>query len=482
MGTVLFGTDGVRGVANADLSVELAMSLGQAAARVLRERAPSGQRPRVVIGRDTRRSGPMLEAALAAGLASEGFDVLLAGVVPTPGVSFLTRHWGCAAGAVISASHNPAPDNGIKFFAPDGSKLPEALERDIERFVLGRGGAAAEDGAGGEKGAGRRPVGAGVGRIDAAPEAIAAYRDFLLGTVRSDFSGWKVVIDCAHGAASAVAPRLFEALGCQVVVLNAEPDGMNINVACGSTHPEGLQEAVRAEGARIGLAFDGDADRMLAVDEEGSLVDGDRILALCGADLLARGKLAKGAVAATVYSNMGLDAFLRRRGGRVIMTPAGDRAVAEAMAEHGLVLGGEKSGHIIFAEYSPTGDGLISALQLMELLAREGRSLSELAREVVLFPQVLENVRVVGSSAERRTLVASEPVQEAIARAEGRLGPFGRVFVRPSGTEPLVRVMGEGEDEGAVRAAVKEVVAALEAQWAKQAPGLSSGASSAEER
>lgn len=457
------------------------MDLGQAAARVLRENAPSEQRPRVVIGRDTRRSGPMLEAALAAGLASEGFDVLLAGVVPTPGVSFLTRHWGCAAGAVISASHNPAPDNGIKFFAPDGTKLSEDLERDIEGIVLG-GSASADGGARGESGGNRRPVGAGVGRIEAVPEGISAYRDFLLGTVRSDLSGWKIVIDCAHGAASAVAPELFAALGCHVVVLNAQPDGMNINVACGSTHPEGLQEAVRAEGARIGLAFDGDADRMLAVDEQGSLVDGDRILALCGADLLARGKLAGGAIAATVYSNMGLDAFLRRRGGRVIMTPAGDRAVSEAMAEHGLVLGGEKSGHIIFAEYGPTGDGLISALQLMDLLARSDRPLSELAREVVLFPQVLENVRAVGSSSERRALVASEPVQEAIARAEGRLRPFGRVFVRPSGTEPLVRVMGEGEDESAVRDAVKEVVAALEAQWAKQAPGLSSGAPSPEAR
>lgn len=470
MAAVQFGTDGVRGVANADLSVETVTRLGRAVARALREAGTDdGGRPTIIVGRDTRRSGPMLEAALAAGLAAEGFDVVSVGVIPTPAVAYLVRRWQAWAGAVISASHNPAQDNGIKFFSNEGFKLPEEVEKRIEALFRGDASMVSD----GAEGGASPLIGAAVGTVIHRGDGESEYLNYLLQTMPADVGGWKIVIDCAHGAASFVAPKLFAALGCQVEVLHAQPDGMNINAGCGSTHPEVLQDAVRRSGAALGLAFDGDADRLIAVDERGNVVDGDAVLAICAEQLLEEGKLAGNAIAATVYSNLGLVEALGRLGVDVMMTGAGDRAVLEAMLEHGLVLGGEQSGHIIFREHATTGDGLVSALQLMAAMAARREPLSHLAGRMTRFPQVLKNVPVAGSIDERKALVASEPVQEAIARGEAMLRPLGRIFVRPSGTEPLVRVMGEGKDAAAVEAAVKEVVAALEALGAEKAPGLS---------
>lgn len=474
MAAVQFGTDGVRGVANADLSVETVTRLGRAVARALQDAGTEYEgRPTIIVGRDTRRSGPMLEAALAAGLAAEGFDVVSVGVIPTPAVAYLVRRWQAWAGAVISASHNPAPDNGIKFFSREGFKLPEEVEKRIESLFHGDAFHGLED----ALGEGESPLtGAAVGTVIQRPDGEGEYLNYLLQTISADVRGWKVVIDCAHGAASSIAPQLFEALGCQVEVLHAQPDGMNINDGCGSTHPETLQAAVRRAGAVLGLAFDGDADRMIAVDEQGNVVDGDAVLAICAQRLLAEGKLAGNAIAATVYSNLGLVEALGRLGVDVMMTGAGDRAVLEAMLEHGLVLGGEQSGHLIFREHATTGDGLVSALQLMDAMAALGEPLSRLAGRMTRFPQILKNVPVAGTIDERQALVASAPIQEAIARGEEKLQPLGRIFVRPSGTEPLVRVMGEGRDAAAVEAAVEEVVAALEALGAEKAPGLSASA------
>lgn len=431
----LFGTDGVRGIANQELTPELALELGQAAARALTQ----GQRPRFIVGRDTRVSGEMLECALAAGLTSAGADVVRVGIVPTPGVAYLVRELHADAGAMISASHNPVPDNGIKFFDQAGYKLDDETEDRIEAMMKG-----------GER---HRPTGLSVGRIEDASGAWRQYADFLKATAGQAFSGLRVVIDAACGAAWQVAPHVYRELGADVVILNDEPDGASINVKCGSTHPEVVCEAVRQHGAHAGLAYDGDADRLIAADENGNPVNGDRIMAICGLHLLKKGELPHSQIAATVYSNLGLIDAFRQNGGDVVVTQNGDRYVLEALRREGLVLGGEQSGHIIFLGYNTTGDGILSSLQLLKAMVETGRPLSELAAQMREYPQVNRSVRV----AHKHALKDSQDVVAAVRAAESRLGNTGRIFVRASGTEPVVRVMAEGPDQTVIEEIVAQV-------------------------
>jgi phosphoglucosamine mutase len=441
----LFGTDGVRGLANADLTPELALALGRAAVGVLRDAAPSPGRPAVVVGRDPRASGALLESALVAGILSAGGDVLAAGVVPTPAVAFLTRHYGAAAGAVISASHNAMPDNGIKFFGPEGFKLPDAVEDRIEA-ALG----AADQGA-------PRPVAGEVGRLRrTANDAVEAYLAHLLEGI-PDLGGLEVVVDCANGAATAIAPEAYRRAGARVTAVADAPDGHNINDGVGSTHPEHVQAAVAGAGAAVGLTHDGDADRLLAVDERGQLVDGDVILAVTAVDERDRGGLPTNTVVTTVMTNLGFRQAMADHGIQVQQTAVGDRYVLEAMLAGGHTLGGEQSGHLIFLDRATTGDGLLTGLRLLAVVARSGRPLSELARVMRRLPQVLVNVRV----ADRRGLDGASSVWNAVAAEEARLGDRGRVLVRPSGTEPLVRVMVEAETEQEARSTADRLAAVV---------------------
>jgi phosphoglucosamine mutase len=441
----LFGTDGVRGLANADLTPELALALGRAAVGVLR--ADAAEPPTVVVGRDSRASGLLLESALVAGILSAGGDALVAGVVPTPAVAFLTHHYGASAGAVISASHNPMPDNGIKFFGPEGFKLPDAVEDRIET-ALGM----ADQGA-------PRPVGAGVGVLRPAGDAVEAYLAHLLDGV-DHLGGLEVVVDCANGAAAAVAPAAYRRAGARVTAVAADPDGHNINDGVGSTHPEHLQAVVASMGAAVGLAHDGDADRLLAVDERGQLVDGDVILAIAALDERERGGLPTGTVVTTVMTNLGFRLAMAEHGIEVLQTAVGDRYVLEAMRAGGHTLGGEQSGHLIFLDRATTGDGLLTAVRLLGIMARTGRPLSELATVMRRLPQVLVNVRV----ADREGLAGAANVWRAVREEEARLADRGRVLVRPSGTEPLVRVMVEAETEGAAKSAADRLAAAVAAE------------------
>ena len=424
-----FGTDGVRGRANDDLTPGLAYAVGRAAAAVFAARHEAA-RPLVLIGKDTRISGDMLEAALAAGITSAGCDVLLLGVLPTPGVAVLTRLLQAAAGAVISASHNPYDDNGIKFFSADGYKLPDAVEAEIEALID-----APE----------RIPRvhGAALGRIERCQTAQARYGRWLLQQLAPDLHGLRLVIDAANGAASPIAAELFSRLGADVVVTSAAPDGLNINDGCGSTHMEALQQRVVAERADLGLAFDGDADRMLAVDEKGCLVDGDFIITILARYLRAQGRLTADCVAVTVMSNLGLRRALAAMGVGVEETKVGDRYVLERMREKGLVLGGEQSGHIILHQYNTTGDGMLAALALLQALRESGGTLSQLASVMRRLPQVLVNVRV----ATKAGWDTDAEIAAAAAAAEQRLAGCGRLLLRPSGTEPVLRVMVEGENE-----------------------------------
>lgn len=424
----LFGTDGVRGVANKELTPELAFRLGRAATAFFGEESPA--QPVVIIGRDTRISGHMLEAALAAGICSAGGTAVLAGIVPTPAVAYLTRKLNAQAGVVISASHNPYPDNGIKFFAGTGYKLPDAVEERLEAMVL-----AAEDTL-------ARPTAQGVGRIEYRHDLINEYIDYAVSTIGEQFSGCKVVVDCSNGAAFEVAPAVLKRLGAEVIVINDRPNGININDNCGSTHMEGLQQAVVKHQADIGIAHDGDADRCLAVDETGVLVDGDQIMIICGLELLKRNKLKANTLVTTVMSNIGLHQAVKRAGGRLKITPVGDRYVLETMREYGYSLGGEQSGHIIFNDYSTTGDGLITALQLIWAVRKSGKKLSELGSLMTRFPQLLVNVQVKSKEGWQD----NPAISAAIEAGQGRLGESGRILVRPSGTEPLIRVMAEGPD------------------------------------
>ena len=424
----LFGTDGCRGVANAELSPELAFRLGRAGGYFLSKQWDGHEaRPRVVVGRDTRLSGDMLEAALVAGVTSVGVDVVRAGVLPTPALAFVARALGAAGAAMVSASHNPVEDNGIKFFSAGGYKLAVEEEAQIESLVL-----AGEDRL-------PRPTGGGVGRAYDRPDALDLYVKHVTGLVDS-LAGYRLVADVAHGAAYHVAPLVLRRLGAHVTVMNGEPDGHRINVRCGSTHPEALQEAVLREKADVGLAFDGDADRLIAVSSSGRVVDGDVVMGICALDALARGELPGRAIAATVMSNYGLDQALERLGGAVVRTAVGDRNVLHAMLERHLAIGGEQSGHVIFLDANTTGDGIITALKLLGVMRRTGRSLDELAGQVPRWPQVQQSVRV----ARKAGWDENPRIRSAMEEVRQRLGEMGRVLVRPSGTEPVIRVMIEG--------------------------------------
>ena len=438
-----FGTDGVRGVANSELTPELALALGRAAARVLRG-------SRFAVGRDTRRSGPLLEAALSAGLAAEGAGVVSLGVVPTPAVAWWSDTEAAPA-AMVSASHNPFGDNGIKLFSAGGRKLAddveEALEAELAR-ILAEG-----------PNRGAVPTGAGVGAVTAAVGALDGYAASVVASLAGRrLDGLSAVVDCAHGSASVVAPGVLSDLGVEVEVIHAEPDGTNINAGCGSTHPQELARMVAARGADVGVAFDGDADRVLLVDAAGELVDGDHIIAICAIDRHERGALAGDSVVVTVMTNLGFRLAMDKRGIHVVETQVGDRYVLEELESRRLHLGGEQSGHVIFRDLATTGDGLLTALQVLDVMVRSGRSLADLAGEAMTrLPQVLHNVRV----AERDPAVA-ERLAGHIASVEARLGDHGRVLVRPSGTEPLVRVMVEAPTEEEAKAAADELVEAVE--------------------
>lgn len=447
----LFGTDGVRGVANQGLTPELAFGLGRAAGYYFTQKAgsnlPGSGRIKIVIGKDTRISGDMLDAALTAGITSVGADVINVGIIPTPGVAFLCRRLQTNAGVMISASHNPVADNGIKFFDPQGFKLEDEVEDELEALYhrhteLGR------------------PTGIGVGRSFDQPEALHFYEDFLAQSVSVRFDGLKVVVDCGFGAAFYLAPKVFERLGATVIPLNAENDGSRINVKCGSTDIGALQKAVLANSAQIGIAHDGDADRIIAVDELGNKVDGDQILTICGLNLLKEGNLRNGKIAVTVYSNLGLIQAYKQNQAEVIITANGDRYVLEALKKHDLVLGGEQSGHIIFLDKNSTGDGILTALQLIAVMAKSKQPLSKLAAQMERFPQVLKNVRVQ----KKEGWETNSKIKTAIANAESELKERGRIFVRASGTEPLIRVMAEGPDEKELHQLVGMVVEAIQAE------------------
>ena len=436
---VRFGTDGIRGVANGGLGAELVLALGRAAARVLPART-------FVVGRDTRLSGPLLQAALSAGLASEGADVVDLGVLPTPGVAWISAERD-VPGAVVSASHNPFSDNGVKLFAAGGTKLPDAVEEAVEDEldqILDDDGRSP-----------RRPTGPGVGLLERDPDARDAYVGHLVSATEGRrLDGLEVVVDCANGAASVVAPEVLRRLGATVHVLAAEPDGTNINAGCGSTHPELVAAEVVARGAQMGLALDGDADRLLAVDHTGALVTGDELLAMFSRDLAGRGRLAGNTVVVTVMSNLGLRLAMDAAGISVRETPVGDRYVLEALDADGLALGGEQSGHIVFRQLATTGDGVLTGVLLLDLLQRAGRPLAELAGEAMQrLPQVLRNVAVPDPSAA----VEAAEVRSALAELEQELGEHGRVLLRASGTEPLVRVMIEAEEEHTAREAAERL-------------------------
>lgn len=441
----MFGTDGVRGVANRELTPELAFKLGRAAAHVLLKEKPG----RMLVGRDTRISGQMLEGALVAGITSTGANVELLGVIPTPGVAYLTAQRANAAGAMISASHNPIEDNGIKFFTSEGYKLEDKTEDEIQAYL-------------GEEQAGviSRPTGTGVGRVIFSPRAEEEYLDFLVGTVKEKFHGLTVVVDCAFGAAYHVAPRVLEALGARVIPLHAEDDGSRINVDCGSTNPEKLCRAVLQSGAQVGLAHDGDADRLIAVDEKGEVLDGDAIMAVCGLQMLTEDRLPHRTIAATVYSNLGLIETFREAGGNVLVTENGDRWVLAAMREKGLLLGGEQSGHIIFLEHNTTGDGIVTALQLLSTMVRAGQPLSVLTRRLKRFPQILVNVQV----SRKEEWKDNEKICKVIDEAREELGEKGRIYVRASGTEPLIRVMAEGPDRKVLNTILERVARVIREQ------------------
>ena len=437
-----FGTDGIRGLANDELTPELVLALGRAAARVL-----GGP---FVVGRDTRRSGPMLQAAFAAGVASEGMAVVDLGVIPTPGVAFASAGWR-APGAVVSASHNPFPDNGVKLFAPGGRKLTDdeeaTLEAEFARIAAGDPSA--------------RPTGAGVGALESDPAAVDAYAAHLVASLEGrTLEDLFVVLDCGHGAASVVAPAVVRETGARVEVLGDRPDGTNVNDGCGSTDLTALRKAVAEHGADAGLAFDGDADRVLAVDGTGEVVDGDHLIALCALDLRSRGRLDGGTVVVTVMTNLGFRLAMEEAGIAVHETPVGDRHVLEALDANGWSLGGEQSGHLIFRRLATTGDGILTGLQLLDLIARRSRPLADLAAEAMTrLPQVLRNVRL---AVRRDAAAVNDAVAPAVAAESDRLGAHGRVLVRPSGTEPLVRVMVEAPTEAQADASAARLVAEVE--------------------
>jgi phosphoglucosamine mutase len=431
----LFGTDGVRGVANQDpMTSEMALRIGRAAAHVFRD---SARRHRIVIGKDTRLSGYMIESALTSGLCSMGIDVLLVGPVPTPGIAFLTRSLRADAGVVISASHNPYEDNGIKFFGRDGFKLPDEVEKKMEELIY----SGAIDAV--------RPTAGEIGKAFRIDDAIGRYNEFVKTSIPRglDLSGLRVVVDSANGAAYKIGPRVLTELGAEVLSLYDQPSGTNINQGCGSLHPEVVSRAVVANKAQIGIAFDGDADRMILCDEKGGIIDGDAVMAVCALRMMKEGRLKQNTLVATVMSNLGLERAIEQAGGKLVRAAVGDRYVMEKMLAGGYNLGGEQSGHVIFLDHNTTGDGIITALQVLTIMKQTGEPLSKLASCMKTYPQVLVNVKV----RERCDLSTIPEVAERMADIERKLDGTGRLLVRYSGTEPKVRVMIEGEDQEEIK-------------------------------
>jgi phosphoglucosamine mutase len=442
----LFGTDGVRGLANKDITSESSLKLAQAAAIVLGEQARArGQKPIAVIGRDPRISGEFLAAAISAGLASSGVDVFDAGVIPTPATSFLTADLDADFGVMISASHNPAPDNGIKFFSRGGHKLDDAVEDAIEKALSAKP---------------LTPIGAEIGHVKEFADAKSRYLVHLQGTLPNSLKGIKVVVDCANGAASDIAPKAFRDAGAEVVVIGNEPDGYNINLGCGSTHLSALQAAVLEHRADVGIAHDGDADRTLAVDATGAIVDGDQIMAILAVAAKGRGDLSRNTLVATVMSNLGLKIAMKQAGIEMIETKVGDRYVLEVIREGGYTLGGEQSGHLIFAQHATTGDGILTGLQLLAQMNSTGKSLQELASAMTVYPQVLINVPEVDKS----KVDSDSELQKVVLEAKTELGETGRVLLRASGTEPLVRVMVEAQDAGTAQSWAERIARVVEKQ------------------
>ena len=441
----LFGTDGVRGTANIyPMTTEIAMQIGRGIAFLVKDKRHGH---RIVIGKDTRISGYMIENALAAGICSMGVDVLLVGPLPTPGIAFITSSMRADAGVVISASHNPFQDNGIKIFSRDGFKLPDELEADIEDLIFS------------QKMAALRPVAEDIGKAHRIDDARGRYIVYLKNTFPQKYTldNFHVVLDCAHGATYGVAPHVFEELGAKVTAIGVAPDGKNINHQCGALHPEVIAAKVRELGADIGLALDGDGDRLIVVDERGEIVDGDHIMAICAAELMSRKKLRKKTLVATVMSNLGLEVAMGRLGGRLIRTKVGDRYVVEEMRSGHYNFGGEQSGHLIFLDHATTGDGTLAALQLMAIMLKQNQPVSKLAEIMEAFPQVLKNVR----TSRRLELEALPEFQKACRQMEKKLGADGRILVRLSGTEPLVRVMIEGANHDQIDQMADELCALL---------------------
>ncbi|WP_339198328.1 phosphoglucosamine mutase [Aeribacillus sp. FSL K6-8210] len=440
-----FGTDGVRGVANSELTPELAFKIGRFGGYVLTK---DKNRPKVLIGRDTRISGHMLEGALVAGLLSIGAEVMRLGVISTPGVAYLTKALGAEAGIMISASHNPVQDNGIKFFGPDGFKLSDEQEEEIEALLDQE-----EDNL-------PRPTGSDLGQVSDYFEGVQKYLQYLKQTVDEEFTGLHIALDCAHGATSSLATHLFADLDADVSTIGASPNGLNINDGVGSTHPETLAEFVKEKEADIGLAFDGDGDRLIAIDENGKIVDGDQIMFICAKYLKEQGKLNGDTVVSTVMSNLGFYKALEANGLKSVQTAVGDRYVVEAMKKNNYNLGGEQSGHIIFLDYNTTGDGLLTAIQLVNIMKTKGKKLSELASEMKKFPQLLINVKVQ----DKQAVMENEKVKAVIEEVEKEMNGNGRILVRPSGTEPLVRVMAEAPTEDECQRYVKKIVEVIKAE------------------
>jgi len=442
----IFGTDGVRGVANVyPMTAEVAMQLGRALAYVVKY-GPS--RPRIVVGKDTRLSGYLLEYAITAGICSMGVDVLLLGPMPTPGIAFITQSMRADAGVVISASHNPYEDNGIKFFKGDGYKLPDEIEAHIERLITD------------PEMEGTRPTATEIGQAFRIDDARGRYISYLKSTFPKELEldGLKIVVDCAHGATYRVAPEVLGELGAEVIPIGVRPNGRNINRLCGATHPEAMARLVNRYQADVGIAFDGDGDRCIVVDQNGRVVDGDHIMGICALDMQRRGTLKRKTLVATVMSNLGLEVALKKNGLKLMRTQVGDRYVLEAMLKGGYNLGGEQSGHLVFLNHSTTGDGILTALRLLSVMLREQKPLSELARFMEVYPQILLNLRIK----ERQDLKKNPQAQKAIQAAEKHLKGRGRLLVRFSGTEPLLRVMAEGENQAEITEVAQNLVQTLD--------------------
>lgn len=440
----LFGTDGIRGIANKDLTPELAFKVGRAGAYVLAK----GKKGAILVGKDTRKSGDMLEAAITAGICSIGLDVISVGVVPTPAVAYLTKKYDALAGVVISASHNPVEYNGIKFFNEKGFKLADEVEEEIEKYILNDGEIPL------------RPIKEEIGKVIVNNKAYRDYIEHLKNTINNDLRGLKIAVDCGNGAVYKIAPELLKELGAEVIVVNDKPDGSNINVECGSTNPSVAQSLVLETKADIGLSFDGDADRLIAVDEKGDIIDGDHILAICGTYLHKNNKLKNNTIVGTVMTNIGLDIYLKSKGINIVKTKVGDRYVLEEMLANGYVLGGEQSGHIIFLEHSTTGDGLATSLQLVNIMKETGKKASELNNLMTSYPQVLVNAKVKNEL--KNSYLDDHKIKAEIDKVEDMLQGEGRVVIRPSGTEPLIRVMIEGKDMDKIERLAKELADFIE--------------------